>query len=85
VSPERLARFFVKRGRRYQVTDELREMCLFSVHNLISDPPFSRLDVISCRNLLIYLGSHLQKKLIPVFHYALRPGRLSLPRAPPRA
>jgi two-component system CheB/CheR fusion protein len=74
VSPERLARFFVKRGRRYQVTDELREMCLFSVHNLISDPPFSRLDVISCRNLLIYLGSHLQKKLIPVFHYALRQG-----------
>jgi two-component system CheB/CheR fusion protein len=74
VSPERLARFFVKRGRRYQVTDELREMCLFSVHNLISDPPFSRLDLISCRNVLIYLGSHLQKKLIPVFHYALRSG-----------
>jgi two-component system CheB/CheR fusion protein len=74
MSPERLARFFVKRGRRYQVTDELREMCLFSVHNLISDPPFSRLDLISCRNLLIYLGSHLQKKLIPVFHYALRQG-----------
>jgi two-component system CheB/CheR fusion protein len=74
VSPERLARFFVKRGRRYQVTDELREMCLFSVHNLIADPPFSRLDLISCRNVLIYLGSHLQKKLIPVFHYALRSG-----------
>src|SRR5919107_3935811 len=74
MSPERLARFFAKRGRRYQVNDELREMCLFSVHNLIADPPFSRLDLISCRNLLIYLGSHLQKKLIPVFHYALRPG-----------
>jgi two-component system CheB/CheR fusion protein len=74
VSPERLARFFVKRGRRYHVTDDIREMCLFSLHNLISDPPFSRLDLISCRNVLIYLGSHLQKKLIPIFHYALRAG-----------
>ncbi len=74
VSPERLKRFFVKRGKRYQVAKEIREMVLFSVHNLISDPPFSRQDLISCRNLLIYLGSHLQNKLIPLFHYALRPG-----------
>jgi two-component system, chemotaxis family, CheB/CheR fusion protein len=74
VSPERLARFFAKKGRRYQIAEEIREMCLFSAHNLISDPPFSRLDLISCRNLLIYLGAHLQKKLIPVFHYALRAG-----------
>lgn len=74
VGPERLRRFFVKRGRRYHVTKELRGMCLFSAHNLISDPPFSRLDLISCRNLLIYLGAHLQKKLFPLFHYALRPG-----------
>jgi two-component system CheB/CheR fusion protein len=74
VTPERMARYFVKRGRRWQVSDEIREMCLFSVHNLISDPPFSRIDLISCRNLLIYLGSHLQKKLIPLFHYALRAG-----------
>ncbi|MBV9431348.1 MAG: PAS domain S-box protein [Hyphomicrobiales bacterium] len=74
LSPERLARFFIKRGRRFQVTQELREMVTFSAHNVIADPPFSRLDLISCRNLLIYLGGHLQKKLIPLFHYALRRG-----------
>ncbi len=74
VSPERLKRFFIKRGKRYQVTKEIRDTVLFSTHNLISDPPFSRLDLISCRNLLIYLGPHLQRKLIPLFHYALRPG-----------
>tara|TARA_R110002111_G_scaffold247140_5_gene310247 strand:+ start:58787 stop:65749 length:6963 start_codon:yes stop_codon:yes gene_type:complete len=73
VSTERLKRFFVKRGKQYQVTKEIREIVLFSVHNLISDAPFSRLDLISCRNLLIYLGPHLQNKLIPLFHYALRP------------
>lgn len=73
VSPERLQRFFIKKGNRYHVTKELRELCLFSPHDLIRDPPFSRLDLISCRNLLIYLGQHLQKKLIPLFHYALRP------------
>jgi two-component system CheB/CheR fusion protein len=74
ISKERLDRFFIKKGKRYQVTKELRESCLFSPHNLINDPPFSRLDLISCRNLLIYFGPHLQKKLIPLFHYALRPG-----------
>jgi two-component system CheB/CheR fusion protein len=73
ISPERLQRFFVKKGNRYFVAKELREVCLFSAHDLIRDPPFSRLDLISCRNLLIYLGQHLQKKLIPLFHYALRP------------
>ncbi len=73
VSPERLKRFFVKRGKRYHATKEIRELILFSSHNLISDPPFSRQDLICCRNLLIYLGSHLQNKLIPLFHYALRP------------
>ncbi|MCA9127928.1 MAG: PAS domain S-box protein [Planctomycetales bacterium] len=73
VAPERLRRFFIKRGKKFQVTQEIRELVLFSAHNLISDPPFSRLDFISCRNLLIYLGPHLQKKLIPLFHYALRP------------
>ncbi|MGQ7843320.1 CheR family methyltransferase [Granulosicoccus sp. 3-233] len=74
VSTARLQRFFRKSGRRYIVNDRLREMCLFSTHNVIADPPFSRLDLISCRNLLIYLGVHLQEKLIPVFHYALKPG-----------
>ncbi len=72
VSKERLERFFIKKGKRFQVNKDLRELCLFSPHNLITDPPFSRLDVISCRNLLIYFGPHLQKKLIPLFHYALR-------------
>ncbi|HEY8520168.1 MAG TPA: PAS domain S-box protein [Gammaproteobacteria bacterium] len=74
IAPERLKRFFVKKGDEYHVVKELRELCLFSVHSLINDPPFSRLDLISCRNLLIYLGSHLQKRLIPLFHFALRPG-----------
>jgi two-component system CheB/CheR fusion protein len=74
VPAERLKRFFLKAGSQYHVTREVRELCLFSAHDLIRDPPFSRLDLISCRNLLIYLGPHLQKKLIPLFHYALRPG-----------
>lgn len=74
VPPARLQRFFVKQGRRWQVSRELRAMCLFAAHNLIADPPYLRQDLISCRNLLIYLGPHLQKKLISLFHYALRPG-----------
>lgn len=74
VSQARLAKYFVRKGGRYHVSKELRELCLFSSHNLINDPPFSQLDIISCRNVLIYLGAHLQKKLIPVFHYALRAG-----------
>lgn len=74
VPPERLKRHFFKRGTRYLINTEIRDHVIFSSHNLISDPPFTKLDLISCRNLLIYLGSHLQKKLIPLFHYALRPG-----------
>lgn len=74
IAPERLRRFFVKRGQRYQVHKALRELVVFSNHNLINDPPFLRLDLISCRNLLIYLGAHLQNRLFPLFHYALRPG-----------
>jgi two-component system CheB/CheR fusion protein len=74
VAPDRLARFFGKHGNLYRVTKEVRETCLFSAHNLITDPPFSRLDLISCRNLLIYLEPDLQNKLIPLCHYALRPG-----------
>ncbi len=73
ISEERLKKYFIKRGKKYQVVKEIRELVFFSAHNLISDPPFARLDLVSCRNLLIYLGSHLQKKLIPLFHYALRP------------
>jgi two-component system CheB/CheR fusion protein len=74
VGPRRLEKFFTQRGQHYQVTPELRERVLFSLHNLINDPPFSKVDLISCRNLLIYLGSHLQEKLVPLFHYALSPG-----------
>jgi two-component system CheB/CheR fusion protein len=74
ISPERLERFFVRHGNMYQVSREVRDLCLFSLHNLIADPPFSRLDLVSCRNLLIYLEGDLQKKVIALFHYALRPG-----------
>nr|HRO68338.1 CheR family methyltransferase [Pseudobdellovibrionaceae bacterium] len=72
VSAKRLSKYFIRKGGRYHVTKEIRELCLFSSHSLVTDPPFAQLDLISCRNVLIYLGPHLQKKLIPVFHYALR-------------
>jgi two-component system CheB/CheR fusion protein len=74
VSEERLQRFFVQQGENYQVSAEIRELCLFSYHNFINDPPFTEIDLLSCRNLLIYLGPHLQKKFFSVFHYALNPG-----------
>ena len=72
VSPERLERFFSKRDNAFQVKREIREICIFSTHSFIKDPPFSRLDLISCRNVMIYLGSDLQRGIIPLFHYALR-------------
>ncbi len=74
VSPGRLARWFVKEGDTYCIVKELREMCIFSPHNLIKDAPFSRIDLLSCRNLLIYLNSDLQDRVIPIFHFSLRPG-----------
>jgi two-component system CheB/CheR fusion protein len=74
MTPERLARWFIPSGQGYQVSKTLRERCLFSVHNLISDPPFGRIDLIACRNLLIYFDAELQRQLIPLFHYALAPG-----------
>jgi two-component system CheB/CheR fusion protein len=73
--PERLARWFVREGDTYCVVKELREMCIFSQHNVIKDAPFSRLDLVSCRNLLIYLNSDLQNRVIPLFHFALLPDR----------
>src|SRR5215469_2869777 len=73
VSPERLRRFFVHEAGTYRIVKELRDMCIFSAHSVIRDPPFSRLDLISCRNLLIYLKPSLQAQIIPLFHYALRP------------
>jgi two-component system CheB/CheR fusion protein len=73
VSPTRLLRYFTKDGDRYQISKSVREMCIFAVHNITSDPTFSRLDLISCRNLLIYLDKDLQKKVLNTFHYALNP------------
>jgi len=73
VSPERLRRFFVKTSRGYQIIKAIRDMFVFARQDVAKDPPFSRLDLVSCRNLLIYLGAVLQKKVIPIFHYALKP------------
>lgn len=73
ISPDRLARWFVKEGNTYFLAKELREMCTFSQHSIIKDAPFSRLDMISCRNLLIYLDADLQSRVIPLFHFALKP------------
>ena len=72
VSPERLARHFDRDGASYVVNKKVREMCIFSPHNVISDPPFSRMDLVSCRNLLIYFGADLQRQVLPTFHYALK-------------
>ncbi len=74
VSAERLGRFFVQVDRGYQVGKSIREMVIFAPQNLIMDPPFTHLDILSCRNLLIYLTPELQKKLLPLFHYSLNPG-----------
>jgi len=71
VSPERLRRFFISTDGGYQISKLVRELCIFARQNLTSDPPFSRLDLISCRNMLIYLEPVLQKKVMPIFHYAL--------------
>jgi two-component system CheB/CheR fusion protein len=74
MSPQRLARWFSKEGATYCVTKELREMCIFSQHNVVKDAPFSRIDLVSCRNLLIYLTAELQDRVIPLFHFSLKPG-----------
>ncbi|MBI4862801.1 MAG: PAS domain-containing protein [Candidatus Riflebacteria bacterium] len=76
VSPERLARFFTQDhdGGPFRIHKVIRDLLVFSDQNVIRDPPFSRLDLISCRNLLIYLSAQLQKRIIPLFHYALNPG-----------
>src|SRR5438552_216353 len=74
VSPARLKRFFVKRDGSYQIHRNVRDICTFERQNITADPPFSRLDLISCRNVLIYLSAELHKRCIPQFHYALNPG-----------
>jgi two-component system, chemotaxis family, CheB/CheR fusion protein len=74
VSGERLERFFRADPGSYVLTKEIRDLCIFSAHSVIRDPPLSRMDLVSCRNLLIYFSSDLQDSVLPIFHYALRPG-----------
>lgn len=74
VSEERKKRFFTGDGASFVIAGEARELCIFSPHSVIKDPPFSRMDLISCRNLLIYFGSDIQNRVIPTFHYSLKPG-----------
>ena len=74
VSPERLQRFFTKVGDSYRVVREIREMVLFANHNFLKDPPFSRLDLVACRNVLIYLNRTAQERVMDTFHFALKPG-----------
>jgi two-component system CheB/CheR fusion protein len=74
VSADRLARFFVKEEHGYRVRQEIRESVVFALQNVIMDPPFTKLDILCCRNLLIYLAPELQTKLLPLFHYSLNPG-----------
>lgn len=74
VSPQRLRRFFHKNDGGYQINKAIRDMCIFSTQNIFNDPPFSRMDLVSCRNVMIYLSQTLQRRVIPVFHYSLNPG-----------
>lgn len=78
VSAQRLHRFFVREERGFRVSKEIREMVMFAPQNFIMDPPFTKLDLISCRNVMIYLSSGLQKRLLPLFHYSLNPGGVLL-------
>ena len=73
VSPERLQRFFVKLDDHYQISKTIRDLCVFARHDVTRDPPFSRLGLVSCRNLLIYLDQTMQRQIIPLFHYSLNP------------
>jgi two-component system CheB/CheR fusion protein len=73
VSAQRLRRFFSKTDHGFQIQKSIRDLCIFARHNVAKDPPFSKIDLISCRNLLIYLGLVLQRKIMPIFHYALNP------------
>lgn len=78
VSDERLKRFFVKEGESYRVKKELRERVLFAPHNVLSDPPFSKIDLLTCRNVLIYIRQEVQTEVLRLFHYALREDGLLL-------
>jgi two-component system CheB/CheR fusion protein len=74
VAPKQMSRFFTKEDNGCRVTSEIRQMVTFAPQSLIMDPPFTKLDILTCRNLLIYLAPEMQKKLIPLFHYSLTPG-----------
>jgi two-component system CheB/CheR fusion protein len=74
VNPQRLKRFFIKEENGFRIKKDIREDVVFAIQNVIKDPPFTRLDIISCRNLMIYIEPELQNKLIPLFHYSLKPG-----------
>ncbi|MCW8945412.1 MAG: SAM-dependent methyltransferase, partial [Sedimenticola sp.] len=74
VSPERLRRFFIKEDAGFRIKKDIREMLVFAIQNIIKDPPFTRLDLLTCRNLMIYREPDLQNRLIPAFHYAIKPG-----------
>ncbi len=78
VTPSRLAAFFVKEDQSYRVLPELRAMVVFTVQDLLADPPFSRLDLVSCRNVMIYLGVQAQRQVVALFHFALRTGGVLL-------
>lgn len=78
VSAERLARFFTRHDEGFRIAKSIREMVVFAPHDVAADPPFTKLDLLSCRNLLIYLTAPLQKRLMPLFHYSLRPGGVLL-------
>ncbi|MEQ1655965.1 MAG: chemotaxis protein CheB, partial [Nitrospira sp.] len=73
ISPERLQRFFTKEDSNYRVKKEIRDLVVFAQHNILTDAPFTKLDLVSCRNLLIYLEAKAQQKILPLFHYALKP------------
>lgn len=73
ISPQRLQKFFIKVDGNYQIIKPIRDICIFATHNLVKDPPFSRIDLISCQNLMIYLSFNAQQKVLQAFHYALKP------------
>jgi two-component system CheB/CheR fusion protein len=77
VSPTRLRQYFIKEDDRYRVRKEVRDCVLFAKHSLLTDPPFSQIDLIVCRNLLIYLDREVQREILQMFHFALNPGSLS--------
>jgi two-component system, chemotaxis family, CheB/CheR fusion protein len=76
LTPERLRRWFVQEDSHYRVKKDIRDLVIFAPHDLLTDPPFTKLDLLSCRNLLIYLESRAQRRLVPLFHYALKPAGL---------